>query len=514
MAHANSSRTTLRALVAATVVAGALVLTGVPARAVDPAPAPPPHLVLVLLDDQDATTSPYWDALPRTRALLADRGLTFTNAFAPTPICCPARGTLLTGKYGHNTGVLTNGGPQGGFETFRSRGNEERALPVRLSDAGYRTMLVGKYMNGYESDPTHVPPGWTEWYGAADNLFYLGYNYKLNENGTLVQYGQAEADYSTDVVARKTLDFIERSETDDERPFFAYVASTAPHLPLGPAPRHASNPWTAASVPRTPNFYEADLSDKPCWLRLSGPGRNATQGWNEMDYRNRMGSLLAVDDMVAGIVDTLEANGELDNTYLVFTSDNGYNLGSHRLVHKMVPYEESLRVPLVVSGPGVPHGAETRMALHTDFFPTALDLAGVAIPDDVDGRSLAPVLRGEDPGPWRSDFLAQYAGGGGGNGIGSELPSPVYYWIFVIILGQDVPSYRAVRTDHYTFVEWYDKERYGFHELELYDLSTDPYELQNLLSTAAGRRANRALVQQLRRRMNALGSCSGPSCRG
>ncbi|SQD99415.1 Sulfatase [Parafrankia sp. Ea1.12] len=481
-----------------------------------------PNFVFIPADDLDATTSPYWDAMPNTAALLRDNGLTFTESFAPTPICCPARGTLLTGKYGHNTGVLTNSGDQGGWATFEANGNEDKTFAKYLEDGGYRTALVGKYMNGIEDDPNHVPPGWTEWYGSVDNAFYTGYNYALNENGTIVQYGGNDdpANYSTDVVANKSVDFLERAAAEDE-PFMLYAASTAPHLPLPPAPRHADNPFADDAAPQTPNFQEEDLSDKPAWLRTSANVRSAQVNLtNDRDYQDRMGSLYAFDEMVAGIVDTLRETGELDNTYLVFTSDNGYNLGSHRLINKMAPYEESLRVPLVVAGPGVVKGTDDHMVALHDIAPTFLELAGVPVPQDMDGMSIAPLLRGEEPQSWRTDLIGQYAGPGplGVDGIaaeqvpGAEIEAPEFTGD-PIAHYFDVPPWSGLRTERYTYVRWYDTDRTEVHERELYDLSTDPYQLTNLLATPAGHQQNAELVAELDTRLDELAVCSGASCR-
>lgn len=472
-----------------------------------------PNIVVVLLDDLDATASPYWDALPATRSLLQSRGVTFDQALAPTPICCPARSTILTGKYGHNTGVLTNGGDRGGWETFVSNGNEERTVAVWLQNAGYRTALIGKYLNGIEADPTHVPPGWSEWYGSVDNLFYFGYGYTLNENGTLVQYGNSEADYNTDVVAAKAVDFIQRAtQTADERqPFMLYVAPTAPHLPLPPARRHLDHPYRTALAPRTPNYNEADLTDKPFWLRATAKLRKSiVDVWNDVDYQNRMGSLYAVDEMVANIVTTLEQSGELENTWIIFTSDNGYNLGSHRLIHKMAPYEESIRVPLVVTGPGIAAQLQgqhlSQMALEIDFAPTIAHIAGVAIPQDVDGVSLLPLLRADAVDAWRNDVLLQYVTAGAANGIGAELPS----WFFVM-LGQDIPTYRALRNATHLYVEWYEESGIA-HDYELYDLAADPYQLANLVSTPAGLLQHYDVVASMQSRLQQLAECSGVSC--
>ncbi len=471
-----------------------------------------PNFVFVLADDLDQTTSPYWEAMPYTASLIRDKGMTFTNGFAPTPICCPARGTILTGKYGHNTGVLTNAGDVGGWATFAANGNEEKTFARYLHDTGYDTALVGKYMNGTEDDPTHIPPGWSEWYGSVDNFFYTGYNYALNENGTIVDYGGPEnpANYSTDVVAAKSTDFIRRAAAGDE-PFFLYAASTAPHLPLPPAPRHADNPFADDAAPRTPNFNEPDVSDKPWWLQQSAKARSAQlAATNGPDYRNRMGSLYAFDEMVRGIVETLGSVGELDNTYLVFTSDNGYNLGAHRLIGKQAPYDESMRVPLVIAGPGIEHGTDRHMVAHIDFAPTFLELAGVSIPPDVDGQSLVPLLHGEEPASWRTDLLGQYAGPGvdGQDGIAAEAvgkATAVYL---------DIPPWSGLRTARYLYVRWYDLDRSPqVHEHELYDLNADPYQLTNLLATPAGKVQNAALVADLDTRLNELATCSGATCR-
>lgn len=288
--------------------------------------------------------------------------------------------------------MLTNGGDLGGWGAFRDNGNEERTVAAHLHAAGYRTALIGKYLNGIEADPTYIPPGWSEWYGFVDNISYTGYNYQVNENGMLVRYGNAESDYATDVVARKTIDIIDRAEAADATPFFLYVSPTAPHFPLPPAPRHR-HPYRSASAPRRPNYNEANISDKPSWLRVSGDAWTATvDNWNDVDYRDRMGTLYAFDELIGGIVQALQDNGEFENTILVFTSDNGYNLGAHPLIHKMAPYEESLRIPLVIAGPGIQPGVEDCVTLETDFAPTFLALAGLVVPADIDGRSLVPLL--------------------------------------------------------------------------------------------------------------------------
>lgn len=475
------------------------------------APATQPNLVLVLLDNLDQTTSPYWEAMPKTRELMGDRGLVFKNAFVSAPICSPTRASILTGQYAHNTGVLTNGGPNGGWARFHDGGGEARTFPIALQEAGYRTALIGKYLNGYDSDPTFVPPGWDQWFVDIDTNLPNGFNYTLNENGVLRAYGSSEADYNTDVFARLAMATIERFSALG-LPFFVFIAPTAPHVPIAAPPRYTEHPWAHATVPPAPNYNEPDLSDKPEWLQRSESARRRLAAWNDFDYRNRMGSLLAVDDLMANVFDALERTGELDDTYVVFTSDNGYNLGSHVLIHMMAPYEESLRVPFVVIGPGVPQGTEERMIVLHDLAPTVLELAGVPVPEWIDGRSVVSLLRGDNPAIWRVDFLAEYETGWAHRGFGWGLPEPEYFEE-QILGGQDIPSYRAVRTEHHAFIEWaYDDGSGRRTALELYDLEDDPYELENLLAGPDGHAEHAGLVADLQTRLERLSTCAGTAC--
>lgn len=473
-------------------------------------PAAKPNFVVFMVDDLDATVTPTWDVMTKTKKLIADRGLRFANALSPDPICCPARSSTLTGQFAHNTGVLTNAGPQGGAGTFVRNGGEERTFPLLMQRAGYRTMLAGKYLNGMDETPTRIPPGWTEWFGTPDFSFYFGYNFRLNENGTLRWYRTNATDYSTDVVARKTMDFIHRAEADDSRPFMAYVASTAPHIPLPPAPRHLNNPYRRAKLPRTPNVFERDLSDKSTWLRRFGHLHRSFQPLSELDYRTRLGSLLALDDLVAGTVKTLETHGELDNTHLVFVSDNGYNNGSHGLLWKQAPYEESLRVPLVIAGPEIRAGTESRMVALPDLAPTLLELAGIPAPSWTDGRSLVPLLHGEQPPSWRDAIPIQYVGVDAAKEFLPRLPDTSIYRLGVSLSGLDVPTWSGIRTSRYTYVE-FDQSRESRPDegLELYDLQRDPYQLNNLLGTPAGRAQYAPLAAELKAQMQSLGTCKG-----
>ncbi len=330
-------------LVAAFAAAGCASLAGEDTRS---------NIVLILADDMRLDE---FEHMPRTRQLLADQGLTFENAFVTTSLCCPARASILRGQYTHNHQVLTNARQNGGFAKFRSMGHEDSTVATWLQDGGYRTVLIGKYLNGYpeRNEETYVPPGWDEWYGRLSQGEY--YDYRLNENGEIVSYGSEEQDYYTDVLASKARDYVQRAATD-QKPFFMYLAPATPHGPFIPAPRH-ENEYPDARAPRPSSFDETDVSDKPAWVRgLPSLSPADIEKINDA-YRNRLRMLLSLDEMVAGLVEELRATGELDNTYLFFSSDNGYHLGEHRVVvGKRTVYEENVRVPLAVRGPGVSAG--------------------------------------------------------------------------------------------------------------------------------------------------------------
>jgi arylsulfatase A-like enzyme len=462
-----------------------------------------PNIVVILVDDMDSFMMPLWGALPNAKAAIGNRGTTFTRAFAPDPLCCPARASLLTGDYPHNTGVFEY--PE--YHEFVG-GAENDTVATRLHGAGYRTAFAGKYLNGYEKDPNAVPPGWDEWFGLAGDI-HTGYNYSANHNGTVETFGSAPADYQTDVLASEAVHFLNSTESADDQPFFLYVTPTAPHAWIPPAPRDAANPFSSAMPNTPPNLNEADVSDKPEWIRDGVPLLDANALTTRVaDYRRKMGSMLAVDDLVASIVTTLKNNGEYDSTTLMFLSDNGYNNGSHRLGGKLVPYEESIRIPFAIAGPGIPHATQTALVTQLDVTPTLLDLAGVAVPNTIDGRSLRPLFEGTST--WRQDFLLESSG---------------KYHPFVVVDTIDqirpriaagtfnptfVPTWRAVRTDRYIYIQWYGGT---YHDYELYDLVGDPWQLTNLLATPEGRAQYATLTVQLQARLDELSTCSGLNCR-
>ncbi len=488
------------------------------------APTPErPNAVLILTDDMRKDDLRY---MPKTKALLAEEGVTFEDAFVTDPLCCPSRATILRGQYAHNIKILSNEPPLGGHEKLRALGLDRSTVATRLKSAGYRTVLVGKYLNGYEG--TYVPLGWEEWYGISGS--YL--SNRLNDNGRIVRY-DPERYHFDDVLAAKAAGYVRRSAAND-RPFFMWLGTKAPHQPATPAPRHESE-FLSASLPRPPSFDEEDVSDKPAWIRDNPPlsqGRGftgtaqplqANSKYMEELYRKRLRSLLAVDDMIGRLVTTLRQRGELRNTYVFFTSDNGFHMGEHRLgAGNWTAYEEDIRVPLVVRGPGVPEGRTLEhLALNNDLAPTFADLAGVEAPSFVDGRSLKPLLE-EDPPPeedWRQAFLVEAAAeSAGASGPPFTDESPVKPLLTGDPLPEDRrrsvpgeakpredfgrPGLKAIKTEDYLYVEYETGER------ELYDLEEDPYQLNNGYENA-----DPALLRQLEGRLKALRGCAGVECR-
>ena len=432
-----------------------------------------PNILFVLTDDLDHASA---QQMPEIGALLAEGGASFENAFVSQSLCCPSRATMLTGLYAHNSGIKGNKLPHGGFEKFRDEGGEEETIATRLQDEGYRTAYLGKYLNEYGADdPTHVPPGWDEWYGKLNETKL--YDYGINENGEEVSYGSEPEDYFTDVLSGQATDFVRRAAPENQ-PFFALVAPTAPHGPATPAERHEGE-FAGEEVSGNPSFNEEDVSDKPSWRQEAE--RFSEEEISEIDahHQDRLESMLAVDEMVGSLVEELEAAGELDNTYIVFTSDNGWLAGEHRFDEgKDRAYEESAHVPLFVRGPGIAPGTEVEeLTLNTDFAPTFADLAGVE-PGETDGRSLAPLMRGEEPASRRTAVLLEG------------------------FVGKGDRVYAAVRTEDHKYVE------YGNGEEELYDLQNDPYELESLRESA-----DPALIEDLKTRVGALRDCSGDECR-
>jgi N-acetylglucosamine-6-sulfatase len=444
----------------------------------------PPNLILILTDDLDLGPVGYpgpISYMPQIQSLLVNQGLTFSNAFVTRSLCCPSRASILRGQYPHNHTITSNRPPDGGEARFRELGLDSSTIATWLQAAGYQTVLVGKYLNSYAKPWTYVPPGWNEWYAYVDSIGEGGYfNSKLNENGQIVIYGSDPEDYLTDVEAGIATDFIRRTTA----PFFIYLAPAAPHGgPPTPAPRHVGY-FAGLIAPRPSSFNEADMSDKPTWLRSKPLLTDQQIAAIDATYEARLETMLAVDDMVAALVQTLGETGQLSNTFIFFTSDNGFHQGEHRLVGgKDTAYEEDTRVPLIVRGPGVPAGqAVEHQAINSDLAPTLAELAGASAAEFVDGRSLVPVL--------------------------SQTPPPLETWLQRFLVERWPPSdlgnprvNHTLRTLQYAYTEYLE-------ENELYDLSSDPFQLDNFYSTA-----DPDLIAQLVSQLDALKVCAAASCR-
>ncbi len=451
------------------VIVCALFLSGLPeGRSV-----PRPNIILVFLDDADKASV---ESLPNISSLIAGQGMTFERFYATQSLCCPSRASLLTGQYVHNHRVDNT---NDGYEIFRARGHERRIVGRELRKAGYATGLFGKYMNGYGGSPSadrHVPPHWTRWFGALKPA-RMYYDYEINRNGKVLHFGNKRNDYKTFVLAKAANSWI--SKRAGGKPFFAYVAMTAPHGPLVKTPGHTTEyaDTRSPSVTKT-SFNEADVSDKPRYIRKRGSLSPREQKRIDQRYRKRMRSMLAVDDFVGDLVEKLSDAGELDETYIFVSSDNGYMQGEHRLGQKkLFPYEESVNLPLLVRGPGIAPGTtSSALASMVDLFATFADIAGGA--EQRDGRSLRPLFEGTATN-WRQQLLIEQMGS-----------------------GYEVPRFMGVVTNQHKYV------RYSTREEELYDLLADPSETTSLHATAPP-----ALLDALKSKLDALRKCKGASCR-
>ena len=353
-----------------------------------------PNIVFVMTDDLDERSM---EQLGGIRQVMGSNGTTFENAYVTYSLCCPSRATILRGQYTHNHDILYNASPIGGEAKFRNLGRDQSTIATWLDDAGYQTKYIGKYMNGYTD--LYKPPGWDEWFVLQGDPR----NNKVNDDGRSITL----AEHSTDVFANEASDFIRRSAANTA-PFFVMVGTKAPHTPPEVATRHQDQ-FATTPLPQPPNFNEVDVSDKPEWVKKYTLRSQTQIDLLQQEYRNRLRSMLSVEDLLRQTITTLQETEELDNTYIFFTSDNGFHLGEHQASpDKKTPYEEDIGVPLMVRGPGVP-ASEVReqLVINNDFAPTIAELAGVSTPAFVDGSSFAPLLSGSPPSSWRTAFLEE-----------------------------------------------------------------------------------------------------------
>jgi N-acetylglucosamine-6-sulfatase len=478
-----------------------------------PAAVSRPNVVFILADDLS------WNLIDRRFAphvvALQHRGETFSNYFVADSLCCPSRATIFTGLFPHDTHVLTNLGRYGGYTKFQSEGLDRRTYAIALRRRGYRTSMLGKYLNGY-GDPAldnttgPVPPGWSDWH-AANKTGYPEFNAAVNDNGTINHLGGPTGgcgatgtpdNYFVDVMSSDATAFIDRAKGG---PFAIEAATFAPHKPSTPAPRNACD-FPGLTEPRDPSF-DSNNSAAPAWLGQRAPLKPDQITALDAAYRKRAQSVEAIDQLLADVEAKLAADHLLDSTYIVFSSDNGYHLGQHRLLRgKQTAFDTDIRVPLIVAGPGVPQGRTvTQVAQNVDLYPTLVGLAGGKAGPKIEGRSLVPLLRPRGRrAPWRTVALVEH------RHLNDNPADPD----FEGDKGRNAPTtYEAIRVSggrlpHFArplnavYVEYAN----AAHEVEYYDVAKDPFERHNI----AGRlkAAQRAVLHRVLARLHGCHSAS------
>ena len=504
-------------LLAAGLAVGGLSAAGYPKPRAAAATPARPNIVFILTDDLS------WNLVNSQIAPhivdLETRGETFNHYFVADSLCCPSRSTIFTGLFPHDTKVLTNLPPAGGFQRFQARGLDKRTYAVSVQRRGYLASMLGKYLNGY-GDPNMtgatapVPPGWSDWH-VVNHTGYKEFNFVVNDNGRYDTHGGPtttcgapglDANYGVDVLNGDARAFIDQSASRG-KPFALEVATFAPHKPYTPAPRNACD-FPGLTEPRDPSF-DTNNVNPPTWLGDRAPMTPAQIAKIDQSYRMRAQSVEAVDRMLADVEATLAADHVANNTYIVFSSDNGYHMGQHRLLKgKQTAFDTDIRVPLIVAGPGVPRGRVVpQVTQNVDLYPTFVALTGGTPGTSVEGHSLVPLLHPAPARPaWRSVALVEHLrqvrntndpdledGKAGG--------SPTTYEA-IRISARRLPGFRG-RVEG-VYVEYRD----AAHEIEYYDLRRDPFERDNV----AGRltRAQKATLHKVLARLERCHS--GAAC--
>ncbi|XP_061117331.1 N-acetylglucosamine-6-sulfatase-like isoform X1 [Conger conger] len=456
--------------------------------------------------------SPAVTPMKKARALIGDAGAFFSNAFTVTPLCCPSRSSILTGRYPHNHQVHNNSLTGNCSSPAWQKGPETLAFPVYLNKQFYQTFYGGKYLNQYgqkeAGEVSYVPPGWDQWHALVGNSQY--YNYCLSVNGKEEKHGDSyEKDYLTNLITNRSLEFLDKRSP--QHPFFMMLAPPAPHSPWAAAPQY-QGAFNGTKAPRDGSFNKPG-KDKHWLLRQAvSPMSDTSIAFLDNAFRKRWQTLLSVDDMVEKVVKKLEDLQLLNSTYIFYTSDHGYHSGQFSLpIDKRQLYEFDIRVPLMVRGPGIkPKQTLKAPVLNIDLAPTFLDIAGVNLSlVNVDGESFLPHMTLGN-GTARPYFLVAHTGEGHAE-ADPACPKlgPGLAHCFPDCVCEDAcnNTYACVRTlteNNLQYCEFADSESF----VELYNLTSDPHQLENIV-----KKVDPALLQAMNLKLIKLQSCAGITCR-
>lgn len=474
-----------------------------------------PNIVFILTDDLslnliNSTFAPHIVKLER-------QGEMFNHYFVADSLCCPSRSTIFTGLFPHDTKVLTNVGSTGGYQKFQSEHLDKKTYAVAIRPRGYLTSMLGKYLNGYgdpvmSSTTAPIPPGWSDWH-VSNLTGYAEFNYLLNDNGKFDQYGGVTGgcgvtgkpdNYGVDVLNSDATSFIGRTKG---KPFVMEVATFAPHAPYTPAPRNACD-FPGLTEPRDPSFDTSNLNP-PAWLGVRKPLTPKQIRVIDRSYRKRAQAVEAVDKLLADVEAKLAAEHLTRNTYIVFSSDNGYHMGQHGLLRgKQTAFDTDIRVPLIVAGPGVPRGKVVpQVTQNVDLYPTFVQLAGATPSKPIDGHSLVPLLHPPKARPlWRTVALVEH------HGLNLDPSDPDFE---DGKHGGNPTTYEAIRISskhlpgfsgpvEAVYVEYRDRA----HEIEYYDIPRDPFERDNIAS-----HLTRPQKAELHKILGGLETChNAPAC--
>jgi N-acetylglucosamine-6-sulfatase len=483
------------------------------------------NVIFILTDDM---ASSELTGMQHVMSEIAGQGTTFNRAYVSFPLCCPSRATMLSGQYMHNHGVRGNFPPQGGWPKYRP--HEANDLPVWVHGAGYHNVHIGKYLNFYgtQNGDLPVPAGWDEWYGkVSEDALYFNYQMieKTGPNATprITFYGDQPLDYQTDVFSDRAADFVKDHPASQE-PFLLDLWFNSPHGPFEPAPRDLFR-LAGSPLPKLPAFNEKDIRDKPKWFQRQARKRLGREQIKLIDNERRRAQeqLLSVDESVGELIQALRADGTLDNTYIIFASDNGFFRGEHRIASgKYLPYDPASRVPLLIRGPGIPAGgASDELVWNGDIAQTILQIATGSENPALDGRSLLPFA--ENPAHRSTrPILLEGDTGAGAEAESAQTSAARAREARVGVLGKrgvknleqepnaiksattaGAPAYRSIRTDRYEYT------LYANGQTELYDMRRDPGQLNSL----ALDRRYRYVRKWLYNALIPLSSCSGAACR-